>query len=435
MTMRAGDTSAEAAQHEWLVTRAGEIAIYGTVILGYFFSLLAAVALRPANWLAFTIINGLYLVAAWWTWQVARAAPPPRRALVAGVATVTLVTLLVGGMAATGIEFDWLLYFATVGLYVSVLPTRPALLATALLYASVLVALGWSHDWRVVSASSLSILAGFGFVSAFSFANRLLLVERTRSRTLLRRLEESNRELGAAHAQLQAHADEVEELTVARERTRMAREIHDTLGHYLTILGIQLETIAKLQERDPARAALEVAEARRVAAQSMQEVRNAVAALRPAGLATLTLPAALTELAGEFERVAGGAVPTLDLDTPLPPLSPDVQLAIYRAAQEALTNIRKHASADKVLVRLRYEDAWLELLVVDNGRGPGAAANGLPGGGFGLIGLRERIALLGGEVAIGPAVPTGCRLAIRVPVPPAAAAPPPLLTAAGRAAP
>ena len=162
----------------------------------------------------------------------------------------------------------------------------------------------------------------------------------------------------------------------------MAREIHDTLGHYLSIFTIQLETISKLQERDPARAAIEVAEARRVASQSMQEVSNAIAALRPTSIAILSLTQAISQLGSEFEQNATETQLTLDLDTQLPPISPDLQVALYRAVQEALTNVRRHAHASKVLVRLRYENDLLEMVVLDNGSG--AAAGELDNGHGGL---------------------------------------------------
>jgi signal transduction histidine kinase len=132
---------------------------------------------------------------------------------------------------------------------------------------------------------------------------------------------------------------------------------------------IQLETISKLQERDPARAAIEVAEARRVASQSMQEVRNAISALRPTSIATLSIAQAISQLGSEFEQSTPETQITLDLDTQLPPISPDLQVALYRAVQEALTNVRRHAHASKVLVRLRYENDLLELVVLDNGSG------------------------------------------------------------------
>jgi len=262
----------------------------------------------------------------------------------------------------------------------------------------------------------LSLLPAFAFVAIFSLVVRVLQDQKERAERLLRQLEESNAALAQAHSQLQEYANDVEELTIVRERTRLAREIHDTLGHYLSILNIQLETISKLQERDPARAAIEIAEARRVAAQSMQEVRNALAALRPTSMTQLSLSEAIMELGHEFEHSAAATTLTLDLETELPPLSPDIQVAFYRAVQEALTNVRKHAQASKVLVRVRYEDETLELVVLDNGRGV-ANADEERQGGFGLVGLRERMALLGGRVLYGPAEQGGYRVTARVPVP------------------
>jgi signal transduction histidine kinase len=154
----------------------------------------------------------------------------------------------------------------------------------------------------------------------------------------------------------------------------------------------------------------------------MQEVRNAVAALRPTGLAALSFAEAVRQLGKAFERNAEGPALTLDLETELPPLSPDISVALYRAVQETLTNIRKHAQASKVLVRLRYEDGTIELLVLDNGKGVAQNTTERHGEGFGLVGLRERIELLGGQVSYGPAEQGGYRVTVRVPVPTAPSA-------------
>ncbi|HET6314670.1 MAG TPA: sensor histidine kinase [Chloroflexia bacterium] len=409
-------TEGHSALDEWLITRVGDIAVYSTAVIGYLFSVLSSPELTGTGFFLFTAVNVLYLAAAWLTWSRWRRVERVDWGVASGVGAVAILTVAAGLLMPTGLEFDWLLYFATVGMSIVILPPWVGLAVTVLLYLSVpcvyIVTVGPSES----SADWLSLLAGFGFVAAFSYSNRLLVTERERSRKLLRQVEESNRELASAHAQLQAYADEVEELAVARERTRMARDIHDTLGHYLTILSIQLETIAKLQERDPAQAAVEVAEARRVAAHSMQEVRNAVSALRPTSIATLSLPEALAQLGSEFQRVAGDTELTIDLDTDLPPLSADVQLALYRAAQEALTNVRKHARATKVLLRMRYEDEAIKLVVLDNAtRVPqDTPQNG--SGGFGLLGLRERVELLGGSVSYGSVEPSGYRVEVSVPV-------------------
>jgi len=332
---------------------------------------------------------------------------------------LTILTVATGLLSYSGLQWDWLLYLVTISIYFMALTLRVAVISGVVLYLFMVVNLGFLQNWNWshIYLNLISLFPAFVFVAVFSLMYRILDFQKERAERLLHQLKESNAELEEAHRQLQSYAKEVEELTIVRERTRMAREIHDTLGHYLSILTIQLETISKLQERDPARAAIEVAEARRVASQSMQEVRNAIAALRPTSIATLSITQAISQLGNEFEQSATETQLTLDLDTQLPPITPDLQVALYRAVQEALTNVRRHAHASKVLVRLRYENELLELVVLDNGSN--ASTSGLDNqhGGFGLIGLQERIELLGGQVTYGPAKPTGYRVTIKVCVP------------------
>lgn len=410
------DLAAPALSNERVLATAGRGSALITLVIGYLYTILTSPpGLTPVNFLAFTALQVLYCAVLWWCIKNFSD-----RIIALLLVVLTLLTVATGGLSLTGLQWDWLLYLVTIAIYFMVLPLRVGIVAGSLLYFSMAINLGFLNhwNWSHIYPSLLSLLPAYAFVAVFSLVLRIVRIEKERAETLLQRLEESNAELEEAHRQLQQYANEVEELTIVRERTRMAREIHDTLGHYLSILNIQLETISKLQERDPARAAVEIAEARRVASQSMQEVRNAVAALRPMSIATLTLPQAIAELGREFKQYAGGGELTLDLDTGLPLISPDLQVALYRAVQEALTNVRKHAHASKVLVRLRYEGEVLELMVLDNGRGPGSDnASGQPGGGFGLVGLCERIELLGGQVAHGPAEPTGYRVTVSVPVP------------------
>ncbi len=446
---------------EWFIHRALDSAAYVTLVLSYLITVLAANYLTALNFSIFTLMSVFYTIIAWLVFL--------QKAVslwwsIAALILLGMLTFASGLLALTGLDFDWLLYFVTVSIYFTLLPIRRAIIAGIILFLVAYINVGLLDNWQLLDPHLYTLLSGFIFVAAFSYSNQLLVIQRRRTEQVLRQLEESRQEREKAHEQLQAYANKVEELTIDRERARMAREIHDTLGHYLTILTIQLETISKLQERDPERAATEVAEARRVAAQSMQEVRNAVAALRPTSIATLSLPDALTQLASEFNQAAPDIALTLDLETQLPALSPDQQLALYRAAQEALTNIRKHAQATKILLRLRYEDDVVELLVLDNGLGA-ASENALQDnlqskgtdlscadqlqpelyratppeapnlpvpnrlekegskkaevnkGGFGLLGLRERIELLGGRMTHGPAEPAGYRLSVSIPLP------------------
>jgi signal transduction histidine kinase len=397
---------------------AGTSVIYITLIIGYLLTILTATRLTLLNFLLFTALQVCYGALLWWMIRVVGKSPK-KWPLPLAIGLLIVITGAVGLLPATGLQWDWLLFLVTLSLFFTFLPVRLAICAGILLYIAVVFNLGWLSDWQwpQVYASLLSLIPAFLFVGLFSLFVRMLEMQKERAERLLRQLEASNAELERAHVLLQDYASEVEELTIVRERTRLAREIHDTLGHYLSILNIQLETIGKLQERDPARAAVEIAEARRVAAQSMQEVRNAVAALRPTGIAELSFAEAVRQLGQAFERNAPETALTLDLETELPPLSPDISVALYRAVQETFTNIRKHAQASKVLVRLRYEDGTIDLLVLDNGKGMADTTPERHGEGFGLVGLRERIELLGGRVSYGPAEQGGYRVTVRVPVP------------------
>ena len=192
------------------------------------------------------------------------------------------------------------------------------------------------------------------------------------------------------------------------ERERLAREIHDLLAHTLSALSVQLEAARLLARERPGDPAIEAAldRAHRLTTEGLAEARRAVGALRGEPLPG---PDNLPRLIDDFERESG--IPCrLEVEGTPTPLGPDARLAIYRAAQEALTNIRKHADATAVTVRLAYTRSVAELTVDDRGRPkPSLAA-----GGFGLTGIRERAALLGGTLEAGP-VEDGFRVVLRVP--------------------
>lgn len=390
-------------------------AFFVTLTIGYLLGIISAKNLTFINVAIFTVLNVLAILS-----YLYLSILQQRRSRLAWVVLFLMgvFAFAAGMLTHFGVGFDWLFYIVAVGIYFSVLPISIATCGTIGLYLLLGANLLYIDGWNSFVFDWLSLLAAIGFVIVFSLLTRNALTQRLCMEKLLQQLATANRELGEAHVQLQRYAKEVEELAIERERTRVAREIHDTLGHYLTILNLQLETTSKLFERDPQRAMQEVLEARRVAAQSIQEVRNAVAALRPTNVETLNLKEVLAVLKDEFQRVTPQTEVVLDLDTSLPSLLADVRHTMYRVAQEALTNVRKHAKASKVLIRLRYEQEQLTLLVLDNGPSQQSIdkkEEQKTGGGFGLIGLRERIELLGGQVSYGPA-DTGYRVLASVPV-------------------
>ncbi|GLV59977.1 hypothetical protein KDH_68000 [Dictyobacter sp. S3.2.2.5] len=221
-------------------------------------------------------------------------------------------------------------------------------------------------------------------------------------------------ELEAAHAQLQEYSDQVEELSVIRERNRIAREIHDTLGHALTLLAVQLETATQLEARGDPRLREELLLARQVAKSCLTDVRHSVEALRPDETESGSLQEQLRRLVAEFEATSHQTRISLDLEEATHPLHPELSLALYRCAQEALTNIRKHAQATKVLLHLSTGDDQVELTILDNGKGTSPYREH-EASGFGLPGMRERVALLNGTLRAGPDRGHGWRVEVVIP--------------------
>lgn len=229
-----------------------------------------------------------------------------------------------------------------------------------------------------------------------------------------KRLQSLYDELRAAHEQLQEMHERARELAINQERNRLAREIHDSLAHYLTVMSVQLEAAEKLAPPNAGRAIEQVRRARRMAAECLQEVRQSVRALRASTLDELSLASALGKLTNEFAETADVQVELELALTNEVNIPPETALTLYRAAQEGLTNIQKHASAKHAWVRLAQVDGTLDLVVADDGRGP-PGVDMPTGDGFGLLGLRERVSLLGGDLLEAGEL-TGSRLHITVPL-------------------
>jgi signal transduction histidine kinase len=383
-----------------------ELAAYVATGVGYLMGVLTASHLRLPGFLLLTLCNFGWLV----LFQRLINSEDDTREQFLLVLGMCVLAIAVAWGVVIGVGYDWLLPVVTVSIVAMAHSWRLALPLTVVLYATTVVPLYPAEGpLRISNAISnqIQLATAFVFVYLFSVVMRQQQAQRLRAEALVAEVE-------AAHAQLRAYADQVEELTVTRERNHIAREIHDTLGHYLTLLTVQLETALKLEERQDSGLHAELVEARRVAAECLSEVRRSVAALRPVDPTGSSFRDALARLVAEFQMAAPEADVALDIEGEPQSLAPERRVALYRCAQEALTNIRKHASATKVLVRLRVEECAAELTVLDNGVGANSAADGHSAG-FGLLGIRERIELLGGTAHAGPEPGRGWRVEARVP--------------------
>jgi signal transduction histidine kinase len=205
--------------------------------------------------------------------------------------------------------------------------------------------------------------------------------------------------------------DDQTRLAVAEERSRIARELHDVVAHSVSVMVVQSSAARRLLERDdPERAAAALSLVEQMGRQSLVEMRRLLGLPRGrdevADLAPLPSLEGLDDLVGQF--VEAGLPVTVRVEGDARDLASGVDLSAYRIVQEALTNTLKHAEAvSKVGVSLRYRPDELVIEVEDDGARPKAVAgvaNGHPGGprGHGLVGMRERVALLGGRLEVGP---------------------------------
>jgi signal transduction histidine kinase len=211
-------------------------------------------------------------------------------------------------------------------------------------------------------------------------------------------------------AELEENRDAQAQAVALHERAHLAREMHDVLAHSLSALAVQLEgarLLARSTGADPG--VVEAVErSHRLARGGLDEARRAIEALRGGDMPG---PDRLGALTAEF-REQTGLETALALDGEPRDLSSEARLAVYRTAQEALTNVRRHSEAERVELRLRYADDGTWLTVEDRGRPAVAPAE--EGLGYGLTGMRERAELLGGRLAAGP-TPDGFRVELFLP--------------------
>lgn len=242
----------------------------------------------------------------------------------------------------------------------------------------------------------LALLVGF-FVNA--------LVRQTTAR------EEAMDALAATRAEL---AEASRRAGVLAERERLARDLHDTIAQGFTGIVMQLEAAEQALEADRGAAAAHLARARQAARESLGELRGTVHALRPGDLEGSDLAEALERLARRWSRDTGVPAPALVDGTPRP-LPAEVEVALLRTAQECLANVAQHARAGHAALRLAYEPDRVVVTVTDDGVGFEGGAGA--GGGAGLAGLRERVAALGGTLAVDSAPGAGTRVVAEVPAP------------------
>ena len=263
----------------------------------------------------------------------------------------------------------------------------------------------WSYSTNLIEVWQGFPLFFAGQVIVLIFTQMAVTEERARQK-----LQNLAEELSEANKHLSEYAGQVKELTVTQERNRFAREIHDGIGHYLTTINMQINAANALIKSDPITAAEMLQKAKRLTAEVLIDVRDSVYALREESVN-------LEDLPGQIETLVDGArTPGWDIEMLVRgetyPLTPQAHLTTYRAAQETINNAKKYSGGSRIKVELDYSDRERFIFTTrDNGMG----AHELSAG-YGIIGIRERVRLLKGEVNITNKPGEGFIVKIELPV-------------------
>jgi signal transduction histidine kinase len=263
----------------------------------------------------------------------------------------------------------------------------------------------------IVRAQLGFILLAIGFLLAMLAIFMQLMINALFSeRESRQKLATANEQLAIANAQLREYALKVEQLATLEERNRIARDIHDSVGHALTILNLHLEAALKLWQSNPQEATEFLTEAKQLGTNALQEVRQSITTLRTDTLQGETLGSAISQLTQEFYR-STGILPIchINLQRSVPA---EVKTAVYRIVQETLTNICKHAKATEVSIHIDAVNQ-LDLIIQDNGLGFNVNQNKT---GFGLQGMRERTLSLNGVFEVISVPGAGCKIIAQFPL-------------------
>jgi signal transduction histidine kinase len=303
------------------------------------------------------------------------------------------------------LDFFALLYMPVCGQAMILLPRREGLVWLGILTA--VTAVGQTIQFGMPEALSFILLYTAALVFVAFFVS--MVQEASQARQRSERLLE---ELQSAHEQLQRYANQAEELAIANERTRLARDLHDSVAQTLYGLTLQAEAASrKLDAGRPDAAQTHLRGIREDAQQTLQETRLLIFELRPPLLESSGLAAALQARLDAVEA-RGGVTVHSELGE-VEGVPAEVEIGLYRIAQEALNNAARHAGASEIGVRLAQNRDGITLRIADNGVGFDPAM--LPPGSLGLLGMEERVQQMNGRLEIESSPGEGTLINVEVP--------------------
>ncbi len=389
---------------QWITLGRATSLAFGVVVLSSYFAMFNSTAGQSISLLGLglTITLGVaYLALGIYGYNFAGRSAIPLVHIAYFAIQIPLGAFIV--YQSQGAGFNALILLPLVGHSVILLPRRQEFFTnSAIILAYVIAVRSYSTNWDNVFASLPTFLAGVVFILVFT----QMAVSEERARAEVEHLVD---ELGDANQRLRDYAIQAEELAITKERNRLAREIHDGLGHYLTAIHMQIQAARAVLSAPNSQTDQALASAQKLTQDALVDVRQSVAALRASPAESKPLDQLITDLINDCLnqqvhsdfRVNGAPRE----------LTPQTHQTLFRAAQEGLNNVAKHANAARVDILLDYSaQDQVRLLIEDDGQGTDHF-----NGGFGLVGLQERANLLGGRLLMTSAVGQGFRLDLAVP--------------------
>jgi signal transduction histidine kinase len=409
----------------WLCVTLGDLG----VCLWTVFAFAPRVAFSPRG-AVLVVLSLVFAVWMVWTylasWKVCRTRPQ-LRVVVWGISFALTLTLF-----ALSPLMGWL-YYAIFGMAFSMfdLPWAvPASLAAYVMIPITVLANGYAPP---AAAREIGYWGGFALAypiyAAMCYVPAMSMRQRIRREVNVAEMERMHRELEVAHQQLAASAAGERELAVLRERARLARDMHDTLGHALVLVSVKLEAARRLRSVDATRADHELDATQQILRDAMSELRSTLAAVRTPLLPDQEIGECLVVAARETGQRAGWQV-SCDVDDDLGAIDERTREALLRIGLEALANAERHARAQHVSLALaRAEDNTISLQITDDGVGldvyVAAESDDAHGndrssqalaGHYGLRGMRERAAALNGTVRVYSPATGGTTVLARLPL-------------------
>lgn len=328
---------------------------------------------------------------------------PPRRAVIYFSGQLVVLTLLL----RYNINFGSL-GFALLAHIVSTL--RPKHWPIPILGVILLLGAPFGVYGQVLDGNWIALI-DFGFNTAIILAMfitiSLLFGQRFQ-------LVDTVRELRHAKQQLETQAAQAEELAALRERTRLARDMHDSIGHALVVVNVKLEAAQRLYAVDAQRGSAELDATKTLVRDTMADLRRSLAGLRAPLFDHHDLPAALHHLAADTRQRSQLQI-TCSTTVDAPPLAPAATEALWRVAREALANVERHAHATHATLSLERQNGSIVLHIADNGAGFSDQALDRAGH-YGVVGMRERVEALGGVFQIARRAEGGTVVEAHVPI-------------------